>query len=315
MSINKYSSPISAARYCAAMALQAQPWCDPGNMAALLTTLRNTNFTTVAARVQALQAITGLATVQPYAIRNSPSVGDIRFGDSVPSPVATTNPNPNQLIPFFALWEPAVSESLQQIRSALQYKDPANDTPPDSGVQTPMDSMTLYRVYQNASQSFRWGVQNLTDDLATGKYIYDGLSFEAKYQLVWSTTAQPMPTAAEQVVTEPEAPSSSKTTVGSIYSPDKFPLVTTPKTPVFSPAPRIITDEFLVVLRKMPIRPISLYYIVSHMHVHVRDSVTAELAVEAYLDELSRRPDLPAREFFSGDVFTFDDVSVEKNLG
>jgi hypothetical protein len=330
-SINKYSSPISSAKYCAAIALQAQPWTNIGEIATLLSTLRNTNFNTVASRVAGLQAITGLNTMQPYSIRNSLTQSDIRFGDDTPNNTGVVTPGVNQFNPYFALWEPAVSEALQQIRSALQFKDPANDSPPDSGVQTPMESMVLFRSYQDASQSFRWGVQRLTDALATGRYIYDAMTFESKFQLIYSTAAQTPPPPAvvntdnsgssasgkrgvERAVVIAEDGSTLHPIAGERdtkvhpqdFVPDKVKPNRFAPSPVYSP-----DDEVISVLRKAGVRPLDIYHFATNLGRYCYDKSTANLAIEAYLDELARNPEITARRFLTGINFSPDDVHLE----
>jgi len=181
-----------------AVTIQNDQWYLNNELSDLIGVLQQVNFSSRASRNIGIAQLDSLVSVHPYRITGSSAqaTGDIRFSfqGNGASPIAAVN------IAYIVVnasrngWAMA----LQQIRSALNYADRNNEktmlTDGSANEQTESvnapDPELVRSQYNDASQSFRFGVASLNQLMKAGTGTYNVLTFEKEMGLEWSTSTQ-----------------------------------------------------------------------------------------------------------------------------
>lgn len=193
--VNKYSNPRSLETYMDADNAQALPWVPLNTVRDLLVTLRTVNFSTQEGRNIGLDAIASIVYSTPFTISPTLPTSDVRFGDLFAQSAAASTSS-QQLVPHVALYCDGWQAVFDALQNSLNFKDRTNSTAPDTP-STPLDIMTVYGNYNDASQAFRWALNNAVKLLRCGSGVYNGLTFERKFGLIYGTAVQPFPPIAE----------------------------------------------------------------------------------------------------------------------
>lgn len=190
-----YRCPTSLENYTLVIALQDADWYPTGTIRTLINNLAAVNFSTQEGRNVGLDLITSLTPVAPYAILNDATLSDTRFGNS--SSGGAIPLSSRQYMTFVAGFCDGWAAVFSALMNSLNYKDRTNATSPDTP-STPLDIMSVYRQYNDASQAFRWAIQNARTLLRNRIGVYSAVTFERKYGLEWGTPFQGITDAEEQ---------------------------------------------------------------------------------------------------------------------
>jgi len=192
MATMHYISPTSDENYSIALILQEEDWYPASTIRRLIHDLDNVNFSTQEGRNAGLSLITSLTSVPPYVMLNDLDRDDTRFGNIAPGAVPSgSNPYSSWVAAFCDGWD----NIFAALMNSLNFKDRTNSTEPDT-TSTPLNSMVVYRQFNDASQAFRWAVIDAKAQFRNRTGIYKRADFETKYGLFFVEGFQ-LPTGDE----------------------------------------------------------------------------------------------------------------------
>jgi len=194
-----YTNPTSMDAYTRAVMAQDELWVTNSNLQGLINALRIVNFAARDSRQTGLEAINSLVPAQPYRITGniSAELADIRFGFTS-NGSSTPVPPPVLAKMYVCLDRDGWLNTIMQCKSALEYNDRNNEktmlTNGSGNEQTESinapDPEIVRSQFNDASQAFRRGFQALIGLARQRVGVYNTVSFEADFGLVWALTFQ-----------------------------------------------------------------------------------------------------------------------------
>jgi len=201
MSTSKYSGPITS--YTNAVADQSRLWIPVPILTAAVAALRNIGPNTQAGRQQVLETVATLIPAQPYAIVDGQTqVTDLRFGTN------TNGGTPITANSYVACFRGGWSAVFRQLQSAADFAARINEKVvnlPNSSSQEVPDSTMMRSQYNDATLSLRQAVLAADRLLSNCTGMYNYHTFEAGYQLTWSTSAEPKTGSDAHIIARSDA--------------------------------------------------------------------------------------------------------------